>query len=167
MNDTASPARPSWGRFARHYAEMVVAMFAGMLLLGLALDAAGLGLSHAEHPEAAYLVMAVNMSVGMAVWMRYRGHGWASTLEMCAAMFVPVVPLFPLLWAGVIGAGTMMTAAHVAMFPLMLAAMLWRRDEYAGCHAPAGTVVPASAEAVAVSAPAVPAAPAGSTATAD
>ncbi|WP_344057087.1 hypothetical protein [Microbispora corallina] len=27
-----------------------------------------------------------------------------------------------------------MIAAHVAMFPLMLAVMLWRRDEYAHAH---------------------------------
>jgi flagellar biosynthetic protein FliP len=112
---------------------MVIAMFAGMAVLGLLLDAAGLGFAHDRQPELAYLLMAFDMSVGMAVWMRYRGHGWAGTLEMCAAMFVPVVPLFPLLWLGVIDAGGLMLAAHVAMFPLMLAAMFRRLDEYAGC----------------------------------
>jgi hypothetical protein len=112
---------------------MVIAMFAGMVVLGLLLDAAGLGWSHKENPELAYLLMAFNMSVGMAAWMRYRGHGWPGTLEMCGAMFAPVIPLFPLLWLGVIDGASLMTLAHVAMFPLMLVAMLWRRDEYAGC----------------------------------
>ncbi|MFF3441690.1 hypothetical protein [Streptosporangium sp. NPDC002721] len=137
MKQTAPTGR-RWGRFARHYVEMVVAMFAGMLVLGMLLSAAGLGFSHDRQPELAYLLMAFDMSVGMAVWMRYRGHGWTPTLEMCAAMFVPVVPLFPLLWLGVIDGGALMTIAHVAMFPLMLAAMLRRRDEYAGHAGHAG-----------------------------
>ncbi|MEV4011429.1 hypothetical protein AB0J35_13080 [Nonomuraea angiospora] len=133
MTTTDTGTGRRWGRFALHYVEMIVAMFAGMFVLGMLQSALGLSLSHERQPELAYLVMAVDMSIGMAAWMRIRGHGWASTLEMCAAMFVPVVPLFPLLWLGTIDAGTMMTAAHVAMLPLMLAAMLRRLDEYAGC----------------------------------
>ncbi|MER7366570.1 hypothetical protein [Nonomuraea wenchangensis] len=122
-----------WGRFFLHYLEMIIAMFAGMFALGALLDVLGLGVSHNAQPELGYLVMALNMSIGMAAWMRFRRHGWASTLEMCAAMFVPVVPLFPMMWLGWIDADMMMTLAHVAMFPLMLAAMLRRLDEYAGC----------------------------------
>ncbi|WP_431916092.1 hypothetical protein [Nonomuraea jabiensis] len=133
MTTTDTRTGRRWGRFALHYVEMIVAMFVGMLALGMLQSALGLSLSHEQQPELAYLVMAVDMSIGMAAWMRIRRHGWASTLEMCAAMFVPVVPLFPLLWLGAIDAGTMMTAAHVAMLPLMLAAMLRRLDEYAGC----------------------------------
>jgi len=113
---------------------MVIAMFVGMLVLGFLFDAVGLGLSYDRDPEPAYLLMAFDMSVGMAVWMRFRGHGWAGTLEMCAAMFVPVVPLFPLLWLGVVDGMGLMMAAHVAMFPLMLLVMLRRRDEYAHAH---------------------------------
>ncbi|MEU0486581.1 hypothetical protein ABZ260_46380 [Streptosporangium sp. NPDC006013] len=134
MTQTA-PVTRRWRRFAWHYVEMVIAMFAGMFVLGMLLSAVGLGFSHERQPELAYLLMAFDMSVGMAIWMRYRGHGWAATLEMCAAMFVPVVPLFPLLWLGLVDGGAVMTLAHVAMFPLMLVAMLRRRDEYAGCAA--------------------------------
>ncbi|MCK2221059.1 hypothetical protein MF672_045750 [Actinomadura sp. ATCC 31491] len=133
MTTTTMRTGRRWGRFALHYVEMIIAMFAGMFALGALLDVLGLGVSHTRQPELGYLVMAVNMSIGMAAWMRVRGHGWASTLEMCAAMFVPVVPLFPAMWLGWIDAGTMMMLAHVAMFPLMLAAMLRRLDEYAGC----------------------------------
>ncbi|WP_248966078.1 hypothetical protein [Sphaerisporangium perillae] len=133
MTQTASRTPRQWRRFAWHYLEMIIAMFAGMLVLGMILSAIGLGFSHARDPELAYLLTALNMSVGMAAWMRYRGHGWAGTLEMCGAMFAPALPLFPLLWLGLIDGGALMTLAHVAMFPLMLAAMLWRRDEYLGC----------------------------------
>lgn len=59
-------------------------MFVGMAVLGAAVRA-GLALAGLEFParsEAAALEMAVNMSAGMIAWMRYRGHGWAATLEM-------------------------------------------------------------------------------------
>lgn len=121
-----------WGRFTLHYVEMIIAMFVGMYALGALLDLLGLSVSHSRNPELSYLVMAFNMSIGMTAWMRIRGHGWASTLEMCAAMFVPVVPLFPLLWLGLIGGDALMLVAHLAMFPLMLAVMLRRLDEHAG-----------------------------------
>ncbi|WP_220506191.1 hypothetical protein [Microbispora sp. H10830] len=125
------PATRRWGRFALHYLEMVVAMFAGMFALGLLWSALGIDPSYARDPELAYLLMAFDMSAGMAVWMRVRGHAWAPVLEMCGAMFVPIVPLFPVLWLGLIDGMGLMVAAHVAMFPLMLAAMFRRRDEYA------------------------------------
>ncbi|WP_043620515.1 hypothetical protein [Nonomuraea candida] len=129
---TTKPGR-RWGRFTLHYIEMIVAMFAGMFALGLLQSAVGLDVSHTGQPELWYLSMAVNMSIGMAAWMRFRGHGWAPTLEMCAVMFAPAVPLFPLLWLGAIDSDGLMLVSHVAMFPLMLAAMLRRLDEYAGC----------------------------------
>lgn len=133
MSQTAPITRRRWRRFAWHYVEMIIAMFAGMVVLGMLLSAVGLGFSHERDPELAYLLMAFNMSVGMAAWMRYRGHGWARTLEMCGAMFAPALPLFPLLWVGLIDGESLMGLAHVAMFPLMLVIMLWRLDEYAGC----------------------------------
>ncbi|GAB3140299.1 hypothetical protein [Microbispora hainanensis] len=120
-----------WGRFALHYVEMIIAMFVGMFALRLLWSALGIDPSYDRDPEPAYLLMAFDMSAGMAAWMRVRGHSWAPTLEMCAVMFAPVVPLFPLLWLGVIDGMAVMVAAHVVMFPLMLAAMIWRRDEYA------------------------------------
>ncbi|GAA3193413.1 hypothetical protein [Actinocorallia longicatena] len=135
MTHTAQETRGGWPRFALHYLEMVVAMFAGMVVLGFLESAAGLGISHAEHPDLGYLIMATNMSAGMAAWMLFRGHGRRSTLEMCVAMYVPAVPLFPLLWLGAIGGMTLMVLAHVAMFPLMLGAMLLRRSEYLHCAA--------------------------------
>jgi hypothetical protein len=127
---TTTKARSGWLRFALHYVEMIIAMFVGMFALGFLQSAVGLGISHDRYPDLGYLVMAFNMSVGMAAWMRFRGHAWRPTLEMCAATFAPAVPLFPLLWLDVIDGGTLMILAHIAMFPLMLGVMLLRRAEY-------------------------------------
>ena len=79
-----------------------------------------------------YLEMVAAMFVGMVVWMRHRGHGWASTLEMAGAMFTPAAALFPLLWLGLIASDTLLLLEHLAMFPLMYLVMLSRRAEYGG-----------------------------------
>ena len=69
--------------FARHYVEMLVAMFLGMLVLGapalLALGAAGVSSAelHNDLPAVMLLGMGVTMTVPMVGWMRYRGHGWS------------------------------------------------------------------------------------------
>jgi hypothetical protein len=56
--------------------------------------------------------MALTMSIGMVVWMRYRGHAWESTLEMASAMFVPSILLFPLLWSGVVTGESLLVLEH-------------------------------------------------------
>jgi hypothetical protein len=125
-------------RFLWHYAEMIIAMAVGMLVLGAA--RAGLfglldvELSSTTQPEIAALLMAFDMSVGMVVWMRYRGHGWAGTTEMVAVMFAPVVLLAPFTLAGLMSGHALMMAMHIAMLPLMLAVMLRRRAEYSHGH---------------------------------
>jgi flagellar biosynthetic protein FliP len=115
---------------------MVVAMFAGMLVLGGALRGvlalAGVDYSMDRHPELMILEMGLTMAVGMGAWMRFRRHGWASTLEMSGAMLVPGVLVVPLVALDVMSGGAAMTVEHIAMFPLMLAVMLRRRDEYLG-----------------------------------
>ena len=127
--------------FTRHYVEMVVAMFAGMFVLGIPLVFA-LGLVGVDvgswdetNKELMLLGMAFVMSVPMAAWMRYRGHGWAPTWEMVAAMFVPSALAIGLLWAGsVTSSEALMTIQHVGMFPAMLAVMLLRLGEYTRHH---------------------------------
>ena len=132
-------------RFALHYVEMVVAMLVGMMLLWpvwmLATGGAGDG-SVLRSVEVESLVMATTMAAPMAGWMRFRGHGWAPTLEMSAAMYVGFLLTFPLLWAGTLGADGVMLVGHVGMFLLMLVAMLWRWEEYAGCHEHGATAAP-------------------------
>jgi flagellar biosynthetic protein FliP len=117
----------------RHYLEMVVAMFVGMAALwGLGeVVVAITGLEYSLTPEVAALKMAFDMSVGMVAWMRFRGHGWAGTAEMVAAMFAPAIALIPLSWLNVISAESLMLATHILMLPLMFVVMLRRWAEYA------------------------------------
>jgi flagellar biosynthetic protein FliP len=50
-------------------------------------------------------------------------------------MIVPTLAIIGLLWADVMtDFGTLMMVEHVVMLPAMLAVMLLRIDEYAGCH---------------------------------
>ncbi len=126
------------GHFVRHYAEMVIAMLLGMLLLGLpaegALLAVGSGTSELqrEAPALALLGMAVVMTVPMVAWMRHRGHGWRPSAEMAASMFLPTFAVIALMSVGAIGFWSAMGIEHAVMLPSMLVAMLLRRDEYRG-----------------------------------
>jgi hypothetical protein len=131
---------PSVRHFARHYAEMVLAMLLGMAVLWmpakLALGAFGMSSQELHDNGAAMLlVMATTMTVPMVAWMRYRGHGWPASLEMSASMYLPTFAAIALLGAGLVeDLGALMTLEHVAMLLSMLAAMLLRRDEYSGHH---------------------------------
>jgi hypothetical protein len=131
-----APVRTSraWGRFALHYVEMVVAMFAGMLVIGGTLRAmlimAGTDYSMERAPVLMLVEMGCTMAIGMGVWMRVRDHGWASTVEMSLAMLVPAVTAAMLVALDAVDASAAMAAEHVAMFPLMLLVMLRRRGDY-------------------------------------
>jgi hypothetical protein len=119
---------PTVRHFARHYAEMVLAMLLGMAVLWmpakLALGAVGMS-SQELHDTT--------MTVPMVAWMRYRGHGWPASLEMSASMYLPTFAAIALLGAGLVeDLGALMTIEHVAMLLSMLAAMALRRDEYSG-----------------------------------
>ena len=137
--------------FIRHYVEMLVAMFAGMVVLGgpaiLALGAVGVTSAElrADAPAALLLGMGITMTVPMVAWMRYRGHGWQPSNEMAASMMIPTAGVIGLLGAGLVtDFGSLMTIEHVVMLPSMLAAMLLRRDEYTGhAHLETGLVVSA------------------------
>ncbi|MFC4123084.1 DJ-1/PfpI family protein [Nonomuraea zeae] len=115
------------GRFLWHYAEMVVAMLLGMLLLGLLWDAV---LPEITRTDVSTLVMAADMTIGMAVWMRVRRHGWPGIAEMSLAMFAPFLILLVPYWLGVLPGHLLMSIGHVLMFVLMALAMLRRRSEY-------------------------------------
>ncbi|MBV9172062.1 MAG: DJ-1/PfpI family protein [Chloroflexi bacterium] len=124
---TASPATRTLenvARFALHYGEMVLAMYAGMLIY--------MPLEKAIPPGFQQIGMALFMAWPMVVWMRIRGHGWRHGFEMSAAMLVP--------WAALkVAANVMPVLANIAdwaMYLGMLAYMLVRRDHYAhtGAH---------------------------------
>lgn len=117
------------GHFVRHFLEMVVAMLAGMYLLGPVWSLMpDLPMSIEVHA----VVMATNMAIGMAVWMRVRGHGWIGIVEMSSTMYLAFLVLLVPYWLGLIGDSDVMTGGHLLMLPLMLAAMLRRRHDYGG-----------------------------------
>ena len=126
--------RHQWRAFVVHYVEMVLAMFAGMLLLGLAQDGliAATGATALERaldgPVVGLVMMTAYMVVGMAGWMAIRRHPLRHNIEMNAAMVAPLPLLLPFQIAGV----DMMVALHVAMFASMLGYMWLRRNHY--CH---------------------------------
>ena len=120
--------------FARHYAEMVLVMFAGMVVLGgiaeLVFAVAG---SSLDVLSGGLMVawMGLSMTVPMVAWMAYRGHTWAQNVEMAGSMIIPTILSAVLTWSGAIDTATGLTIQHVVMLPAMLAVMLWRYDEYA------------------------------------
>ncbi|CAM4051002.1 hypothetical protein NONI108955_06185 [Nocardia ninae] len=114
--------------FVGHYLEMVLAMFIGMGLLALLWMLIWPGLH--DRPVASTLVMAADMTIGMAGWMAIRGHSRRMILEMSVAMIAPFAVLLVPLATGAITADTLMTVGHVLMFGTMLAAMLLRRSDY-------------------------------------
>ena len=127
-NAVAHPARGTarpLARFVGHYVEMVVAMIIGMVALGPVWPDAWVA-----RPDVHAIVMAVDMTVAMALWMRIRRHSWPRIVEMSAAMVLPFAVLLVPFWLGALSGSALMIAGHVLMFPLMLAAMLWRRAEY-------------------------------------
>ncbi|MFP3966352.1 DUF6010 family protein [Actinomadura fulvescens] len=124
-------------RFTGHYVEMVIAMIIGEALFAGVWRAGSVLLGEPAflaRPDVDSLVMATNMSLGMAIWMRVRGHAWPGIAEMCAAMYVPFVALFPFLWTSTLSASDFMMWGHMLMLVAMLVVMLRRRTEYAGSH---------------------------------
>lgn len=114
------------GRFLWHYAEMVVAMMLGMLL--------GLLWRVVLPPDPGIdvhaLIMAADMTIGMAVWMRIRGHHLRGIVEMGIAMVAPFLVLVALYRAGAFPAASIMPVGHVLMFVAMAVAMLVRWRDY-------------------------------------
>src|ERR1700754_2815667 len=120
---TRSTAR-KLARFVGHYLEMVIAMVVGMIALGPLWPA-----EWVARTEMHAVVMATNMTVVMALWMRIRRHSWPRIMEMSEAMYLPFGALLVPYWMGALSAMGLMVAAHVIMLPLRLAAMVWRRSE--------------------------------------
>jgi hypothetical protein len=132
------------GYFLRHLGEMILAMIPGMvaggavlaLIFSTVLASTIRGMTRIEvlnqFAVLICLVMAVGMIVPMVAWMRHRGMEWRPTLEMAAAMALPLVPIFGLLVLQVIPGARACGLYCVAMIPAMLVAMLFRLDLYTG-----------------------------------
>src|SRR3954464_7483547 len=125
---------PAAKHFLRHYAEMVVAMFLGMAVLGYPVDWVMNRLG-ASSDEFMFLGMATTMTVPMVGWMIYRGHGWRANTEMSASMFVPAFAVVGALTTGLLtDVGMLMAAEHIVMLLAMAGVMLLRPDEYIHHH---------------------------------
>jgi len=133
MTTPTTLRRPALRRLVGHYLEIVLAAVAGMVVLGPAESMLLNPIGWAQllaHSETYTLVMATNMTVAMAAWMRFRRHGWAAIAEMAVAMYAPFVVLFPALWLGVLSATGLMVLGHLLMLFAIAAVMLRRRDQY-------------------------------------
>jgi hypothetical protein len=121
----------------RHFVEMVLAMMVGMAVLGGIVSGvfAVLGCSDLlHHLSVRAPIMATNMSIGMALWMRHRGHGWPVVGEMAGAMYAPLAVLLVPFWLGLLPDEAVLGPMHLLMLPAMAALMLRRRDEYTHRH---------------------------------
>lgn len=121
---------------ARHLAEMVVVMMAGMMVLSAPVAAIARALGYPDlgttMPAAATLVMAAEMTVPMALWMAFRGHHRRGVIEMSAVMAVPAIVLVAAGTAGLMTPLGSESAYHPAMLVAMVAYVLLRRDATAG-----------------------------------
>lgn len=128
----ARAPRPTWRaaltdrRFVVHYLQMLAAMVVGMVVLMPLSMLVG-----DADVEMRLLLMATSMSVGMAAWMAWKRHTGRAIAEMCLAMYLSFVVLFPAYWLGALSGGAVMVLGHVLMLPAMALAMLYRREEYA------------------------------------
>ena len=127
--------------FARHYAQMVVVMFVGMIWLGIpagwVLGTFGSGWDELRQdaPAAMLGLMAVTMTVPMSAWMYRMGHGWRPNLEMAASMIAPTLGVIGLLAAGIVTElGTLLILEHLAMFAGMFLVMALRPEENSAHH---------------------------------
>jgi hypothetical protein len=126
------------GDFLRHVVEMTVAMMVGMAaavpVLVVVFSALDVTQDEAakRYPELICLVVGAGMITTMVAWMRHRGHCWRLCGEMAVAMAIPLVPIFALLWAGIIPGENACGLYCMTMIPAMLIAMLFRRSEYSG-----------------------------------
>jgi hypothetical protein len=132
--DTGLPTRTGSKRaFARHFGEMLIAMFLGMGVLGglVVLGFAAAGGSSSDLPGGVrVMLMGIYMTVPMVLWMRYRGHAGARNAEMALSMMLPTVAAAALAFAGILGTGAALGIQHAAMVPAMLGVMLWRYADY-------------------------------------
>lgn len=132
--------KPAW-RFVRHLLEMTIVMMLGMCVLGgafrelhLLVFGGGFEAAWRNHVELAAFAMAFDMTVPMVLWMRWRGHSWERGGEMAAAMNLSLLPAFVLYALDAIPGRGVLGVQMMLMVPAMLAAMLYRKEEYSAPH---------------------------------
>ena len=124
------------GHFLWHYVQMCLVMCAGGAILTFAFfgGAALLGYPDlfAQAPYLATLMLAINLSVAMGAWMRFRHHEWRPSLEMGSATMGLGIVLVALGALGFIPLSDMFEWVASLACPVMLVPMLLRVRLYAG-----------------------------------
>ncbi len=127
------------GRFVMHYFEMCMAMCVGAISLSLLVFGVAARLGYTDMPQRApeltVLIFAINLSLPMAVWMRFRGMQWRPTLEMSGATMVAGLLLIAGYWLDTIAKSNLIPLqTGILACPLMLAVMLARFRLYSTSH---------------------------------
>jgi hypothetical protein len=127
------------GRFAMHFFEMCMVMCLGAISLSLLVFGAAALLGYTDLPQRApeltVLIIAINLSLPMAAWMRFRGMAWRPTLEMSGSTMVAGLLLIAAYWLGIIAQSSLMgLQTGLLACPLMLAVMLVRFPLYSTSH---------------------------------
>ena len=124
------------GHFLWHYLQMCIARCVGGVILSVAFfgGAALIGYPDlvAQAPALSTLVLAINVSVPMVAWMRFRHHEWRPTLEMASAPMGLGIVLIALGLLGLIPVSGMFELEASLACPVMLVPMLLRFNHYAG-----------------------------------
>ncbi|PFG39167.1 hypothetical protein ATJ97_1662 [Georgenia soli] len=134
------------GRFLLHYAEMCVVMCVGAVALSVLFFQGAASLGRTNLPEQAPVlsvaVIAVNLSVPMAAWMRFRGMDWRPTLEMAGATLAVGLLLIVGYLTGAVPQASLIEVQTSLACPVMLAVMIPRFRLYSshGAHHRAGRV---------------------------
>jgi hypothetical protein len=80
-------------------------------------------------------VVAINLSLPMAAWMRFRGMAWRPTLEMSGATILAGVGLLVGYWSGAVAQDNLLPLqTGLLACPLMVAVMLLRFPLYSSEH---------------------------------
>lgn len=133
------------GRFVLHLLEMCMVMCVGAVVLSALIfgGAALLGYSDLAQraPALSALIVAVNLSLPMGAWMRWRGMAWRPTLEMSGATMLVGLLLIAGYRMGLVAADSLIDIQVRLACPVMLGAMLVRFGLYSSPmnhHAHAG-----------------------------
>jgi hypothetical protein len=126
------------GHFVLHLLEMCMVMCVGAVALSLVFFGAARLLGYTDllqtAPTLVVLVIALNLSVPMAAWMRSRGMAWQPTLEMAGSTMVVGLALIAAYWMDLIARTSLVEVQTSLACPVMLAVMLVRFRLYSASH---------------------------------
>jgi hypothetical protein len=126
------------GRFAAHYLEMCAVMCVGAVGLSFLFFGGAALLGYTNLPDQApvlsALVVAVNLSVPMAAWMRFRGMPWRPALEMSGATMLVGLTLIVGYGLDLVAQSSLIEVQARLACPVMLAVMLVRFRLYSSSH---------------------------------